>query len=47
VDGDKIADGILFEWLLTAALCISQLKDCSVKIADSVAGIGPVEMAIR
>ena len=44
-DGDEIADGVLLEWLLTAALCSSQLRDCSVKITDGVVGKRPDEPA--
>jgi hypothetical protein len=35
-DGDEVADGVLFEWSLTLALCISQFRDCSIEIADEV-----------
>lgn len=42
---DEIADCVLLEWLLTAALCISQLRDCSVQVADGVVGKRPDEPA--
>lgn len=35
-DGDEIADGVLFEWRFTAALCTSQLRDCSVEISNGI-----------
>lgn len=44
-DGDEIADGVLFKWRLTAALCISQLRDCSIKITDGVVCKRPDEPA--
>jgi len=44
-DGDEIADGVLLEWLLTAALCISHLRDCCVKIANGVVSERPDEPA--
>lgn len=44
-DGDEVADGVLLEWLLTAALCISQLWDCCVQVTDGVVSIRPDEPA--
>ncbi|MFA5002262.1 MAG: hypothetical protein WC502_04710 [Methanolinea sp.] len=38
-DGDEVADGVLLEWLLTAALWSSQLRDYSEQIGNGVAGI--------
>ena len=35
-NSDEVTDGVLFEWRLTAALCSSQLRDCSVQITDGI-----------
>jgi hypothetical protein len=45
-DSDEIADGVLLEWFLTAALCISQLRDCSEHVTEGVVRIRPDEPAL-
>jgi len=41
----QIADSVLLEWALTAALCIYQFRDCCVQITDGVARKGADEPA--